>query len=166
MRTGVRPELLLNNQLDMLLELWLPADPRSVAEGRKTAIRTCAEAGISEQACEGLDLALGEALANAVRHAPCLEYPDESECHVCIGMWDYKDHLILMVANTGPGVDPPAPPYQMPVPSEEALGGRGLPLMQTLTDALILCRGDREEGGTATYLIKRIDGDRWTNRAA
>ena len=51
-----------------LLELWLPADPEAVPPVRRRAMRACTDAGLNEEDCFTLDLALGEALANAVMH--------------------------------------------------------------------------------------------------
>ena len=56
----------------------------------------------------------------------------------------------------GPGVNPPPPPYLMPSAYWETTHGRGLPLMETLTDAMVVCRGDAHEGGASVYLVKRI----------
>ena len=139
-----------------LLELWLPADPQAVPAARHQANRVCRESGVSEDDCFSLDVALGEALANAVVHgAPFLEQ-DAGVEHICLCIWNFRDRLIMEVHDRGPGFEPPAPPYEMPSALAEDTHGRGLPLMQMLTDALIICRGDADEGGASIYLIKDI----------
>ncbi len=139
-----------------LLELWLPANAQAVPYARHQAMKACTEAGLTDDDCFTLDLALGEALANAVIHgAPTTDCPVEANRHICLSMWDYQDRLIIHVRDHGPGFSPPAPPYQMPAAQEET-HGRGLPLMETLTDAMIVCRAEAEEGGASVFLVKKI----------
>lgn len=139
-----------------LLEIWLPADPQAVPQARRQAMQACTEAGLTEEDCFTLDLALGEALANAVLHgAPRVAAPHEDDRHVCLSLWGYGDRLILHVCDRGPGFHPPPPPYQMPAAAGGATHGRGLPLMETLTDAMVVCRADAEEGGASVYLVKK-----------
>ncbi|MDQ2686985.1 MAG: ATP-binding protein [Armatimonadota bacterium] len=142
----------------LLLEYWLPADAKSVPEARRQAQQICEAVGVSDDECFSLDLALGEALANAVVHGtPSPDRPEPSDHHVFLGMWDYDHHLIVEVHDRGPGFRPPPPPYQMPAPDTETTHGRGLPLMQMLTDAMIVCRGDAERGGASIYLVKHLE---------
>jgi anti-sigma regulatory factor (Ser/Thr protein kinase) len=143
-----------------LLELWLPADPQAVPGARHKAMQACIEAGLTDDDCFTLDLALGEALANAVMHgAPDSLDADLSETkdasHVCLSLWGYQDRLIIQVCDRGPGFDPPPPPYPMPNAAWETTHGRGLPLMETLTDAMVVCRGGIDEGGACVYLVKK-----------
>ena len=78
-----------------LLELWLPADPQAVPAARHQVSKICSQAGISDDDCFALDVALGEALANAVVHgAPRFgEQPQEN--HVCLCVWNFHDRLIF-----------------------------------------------------------------------
>ncbi len=137
-----------------LLEIWLPADPKAVPQARHKAMAACNDAGLTDDDCFTLDLALGEALANAVLHgAPC-GVSDEGDRHVCLSLWGYGDRLIIQVCDRGPGFDPPLPPYRMPDAAWETTHGRGLPLMETLTDAMVVCRADAWAGGASVYLVK------------
>ncbi len=139
-----------------LLELWLPADPKAVPPARRQAMQACTEAGLTEEDCFTLDLALGEALANAVLHgAPGAVDALKDDRHVCLSLWGYGDRLIIHVCDRGPGFRPPPPPYQMPAAACGVTHGRGLPLMETLTDAMVVCRADAEEGGASVYLVKK-----------
>lgn len=111
---------------------------------------------MAEDDCFTLDLALGEALANAVLHgAPCRESIPEDDKHVCLSLWGYGDRLIIHICDRGPGFHPPPPPYQMPCAAWETTSGRGLPLMETLTDAMLVCRADAESGASV-YLVKKV----------
>lgn len=138
-----------------LLELWLSADPRDVPGARRQAMRACTDSGLAEDDCFHLDLALGEALANAVIHgAPC--DADKAGPHVFLSLWRFDQRLIIHIEDKGPGFEPPAPPYTMPVDDWGATSGRGLPLMETLTDAMVVCRAHAEQGGASVYLVKNI----------
>ena len=138
-----------------LLEFWLPADPKAVPAVRHKAMQACTEAGLTDDDCFALDLALGEALANAVMHGAPASEETKNEPHICLSLWGYGDRLILQICDRGPGFDPPPPPYPMPNAAWETTHGRGLPLMETLTDAMIVCREDIREGGASVYLVKK-----------
>ena len=140
-----------------LLEMKLPADPGAVPHARHEAMRACTEAGLTEDDCFSLDLALGEALANAVTYGvPADAAAPADDRYVFVSLWGYQDRLIIQVQDRGPGFSPPPPPYTMPPAQWETTHGRGLPLMETLTDAMVVCRGDAYEGGASVYLVKRV----------
>ena len=143
-----------NRQSPPLLELWLPADTQAVPQVRHQAMQACTQAGLTEEECFTLDLALGEALANAVVHGA--QAGADSEGHVCVSLWDYRDRLIIQVCDRGPGFSPPPPPYPMPEAGWDT-HGRGLPLMQTLTDAMVVCRGEGDMCGASVYLVKKMN---------
>lgn len=143
------------SEMPSLLELWLPADPKAVPQARHQAMQACSEAGLTEEDCFTLDLALGEALANAVMHGAPRAGSLKDDRHVCLSLWGYGEGLILHICDRGPGFSPPPPPYPMPAAACGATHGRGLPLMETLTDAMVVCRGDAEEGGASVYLVKK-----------
>ena len=139
-----------------LLEMWLPASAQAVSDARYHALNFCREAGADEEECAALDLALGEALANAVVHgAPVDLAPGVAQIQLCI--WRYHDRLIIEIHDHGRGFTPPPPPYQMPPAGAGETHGRGLPLMELLTDALCVCRGDILQGGASIYLVKELE---------
>ena len=136
-----------------LLEHWLTADPEAVPTARHKAMRICTEAGISEDDCFELDLALGEALANAVTHAGSAQ---NAPSKVHLGLWSFQSRLIIQVQDYGTGFNPPVPPYKMPDAALEDTHGRGLPLMEMLTDAMVVCQGCATDGGSSVFLVKRM----------
>lgn len=138
-----------------LMELWLSADPKDVPVARKRAMQVCTDSGLADDDCFRLDLALGEALANAVIHGAPLE-ADRADPHVFLSLWRFDDRLVIHIEDKGPGFEPPAPPYKMPLNDWSATSGRGLPLMETLTDAMVVCRADADRGGACVYLVKNI----------
>ncbi len=135
-----------------LLEFWLSADLDAVPPARKKAMRVCTDAGLAEDDCFALDLALGEALANAVTHGSGAK----TNGKIYLGLWKYRSRLIIQVRDNGTGFNPPPPPYLMPEAHHHGTHGRGLPLMETLTDALAVCRGCIVEGGASVFLIKSM----------
>ena len=144
----------MGNQESPLLEWWLPADLKAVPQARRTAMQVCTDAGLTDDDCFALDLALGEALANAVMHGAS---PDaDSEQQVYLGLWHHQKRLIIQVWDNGTGFNPPLPPYNMPDAAQHETHGRGLPLMEILTDAMAVCRGCVKEGGSSVFLIKRM----------
>lgn len=137
-----------------LLEFWLPADLGAVPSARKKAMRVCTDAGLTDDDCFALDLALGEALANAVTHGT--GSGTKTDGKIYLGLWNFQSRLIIQVRDNGPGFTPPHPPYAMPEAHRHDTHGRGLPLMETLTDALAVCRGCIVEGGASVFLIKSM----------
>ncbi len=136
-----------------LLECRLPADLGAVPQARHQAMQVCTEAGLTDEDCFTLDLALGEALANAVVHGAsggC------AKPEVYLGLWQFQSRLIIQVQDYGDGFNPPSPPYIMPDAALEETHGRGLPLMEVLTDAMAVCRGCAHEGGSSVFLIKKM----------
>lgn len=136
----------------MRLNLSIPPDSREVPRARRAVQQVCQEVGLADNECADLDLALGEALANAIMHGASFCTNNSAPVRVCA--WDFQSQLIVEVRDSGCGFDPPLPPYAMPSPDMDATHGRGLPLMEALTDALVVCRGDADEGGSSIYLVK------------
>jgi anti-sigma regulatory factor (Ser/Thr protein kinase) len=108
--------------------------------------------GLDGEACTSLELALGEALANAIRYGS-----RGPERRPVVSVWLYRDAVIAHVRDFGPGFEPPPPPYAMPDPDANRTGGRGLPLIALLTDAFLVARNSPAEGGgESAYLIMRM----------
>ncbi len=136
------------------LDLSIPPLGGEVPAARRAVQRVCEDVGISEDECADLDLALGEALANAIVHSASDACFGKRSPIVHICAWDFHSQLIVEVRDSGCGFDPPVPPYLMPSPDIDATHGRGLPLMELLTDALAVCRGAADQGGSSVFLIK------------
>ena len=143
-------------QFPSLLEFWLPASLDAVPSARRKAMGVCNEAGLTDNDCFELDLALGEALANAVKHGSPKGAVDQDKQQVYLGLWHHRKRLIIHIQDYGEGFTPPSPPYSMPEAAGHQTHGRGLPLMEVLTDAMAVCRGHVYEGGLSVFLIKRL----------
>ena len=104
------------------LELRLPADPARLAGLRRAVLSWAGAAGLPEDATEDLQLALGEAVANAVEHA-YRDQPD-GECDITL-TWRPDGGVDARVADSG---------RWRPVPADPGFRGRGLLLIRRLAE--------------------------------
>lgn len=138
-----------------ILHLCVPAERSAVIEARKAVNTVFESVGLTADESGEMDLALGEALANAITHG--LESGNDHSVEIVyISMWDFQNHLILEITNHGEPFRAPDPPYEMPEASRHDTHGRGLPLMEMLTDALAVCENGVDVGGASIYLVKSM----------
>lgn len=97
-----------------------------------------------------LKVAVGEALANAVRHGS----PAGEEDAVRIEVTAYADRVEVCVSDSGHGFDGASTCHE----DVYAAGGRGVMFMRALTDKVefLPCEG----GGTTVRLVKRLSAPR------
>ena len=116
---------------DELFDFRFPSRPDSATEVRQALGHWMATLGYDRGATEDFQTAVTEAVTNAVRHGS----PEGplGEFHV-LGRRTSTGALHVEVTDSGFGLPPSQAAPQMPEP--EALGGRGLPLMQELADAV------------------------------
>jgi anti-sigma regulatory factor (Ser/Thr protein kinase)/anti-anti-sigma regulatory factor len=134
----------------------LPPEPRwrhqfsfaaTVAElpsARRRVVRLSEVCGLSGAPLFELGVAVGEALANAVRHGS----PGGSRDEVSVRFFCYDDEVAVEVADQGGGMD--AAPIC--APDAMAPSGRGIHFMRTLSDGLLVSCGAH---GTRVLLAKR-----------
>jgi anti-anti-sigma factor len=139
----------------ILVPLWtkempVPCDAGALGEVRDAVSAWIAELGFEESSVFDLKVALGEALANALRHGVC----DEGESHVCVRAIAYPDRVVLEVEDNGPGFDGSARDHR----DLYAPSGRGVMFMKALTDKVEFSVAD--SGGTIVRLMKRRSGQR------
>jgi anti-anti-sigma factor len=133
-------------------ELWrrqisIPADINQLAGVRDAVSVLVAPLGFGESAIFDIKVALGEALANAVRHgAP------PSGGRVCVDVIAYADRVVLEVTDNGSGFD------GVHNASDDlyAPSGRGIMFMRALMDGVEFEMG--ENGGTLVRLTKHHSG--------
>ncbi len=130
-------------QLDMTLpakrEAVDPAVQQIMAEVRKTNRVTGKE--------DDIELALSEALANAVVHG-CQSDPTKTVecCVVC----DAKRGLLIVVRDPGTGFDPASVPVPTAAENLYSDHGRGVYLMNQLMDEV-----QYHKNGTEIHMVKR-----------
>jgi anti-anti-sigma factor len=132
---------------EVLWERTLTASARAdeMTRLRSRVCEVVSPLGLSESAAFDLKVAVGEALANAVRHGS-----SSGEDEVSATVAAYHDRVIVSVRDSGEG-------FNGDTTSGEdvyASGGRGVMFMHALTDAVeFTCS---ESGGTVVRLTKRL----------
>jgi anti-sigma regulatory factor (Ser/Thr protein kinase) len=117
-----------------------PADPAQLSVIRHELARWLAPLSLSEEETADVVLAVDEAAANAVCHA---YGPGESGV-VELTMWTEPDTLCIEVVDHGQW----RPPAEQPVE-----GGRGIGLMSTMAEAVLIQYGER---GSRVLLRHRV----------
>lgn len=107
--------------------------------------------GLDEEARHWIDLAVREALANAIKHGNRQQADKRVEVDCELG----PDHLVIQVLDQGEGFDPDA--LEDPLEPENLLrpSGRGILYMRNFMDEIEI--GPAPEGGTLVVLKKRLD---------
>ena len=108
-------------------------------------LRQLENASLDEDARESVVVATLEAIGNAVRHTPT----DGPEPEFRLSIDIHKDYVLVNVVDYGPGFE--LEPKPMPSPLEEE--GRGIPLMQSLCDAVTY---EQRLDGNHLMLYKRL----------
>jgi serine/threonine-protein kinase RsbW len=134
-------------------QLWeksfeMPIDVNQLSPTREQVCSELRPLGFPESSLFDMKVALGEALANALRHG--VIKPDEGEIRVRVAAYD--DRVIIEVQDNGPGFDGNhAAEHDLYAPS-----GRGVMFMQALMDRVEFERVDT--GGTLVRLVKHRPG--------
>ncbi|NTW28558.1 MAG: anti-sigma factor antagonist [Coriobacteriia bacterium] len=131
-------------------ELFVASDVNRLAEAREEVSGIVKTLGFPDSAIFDIKVALGEALANAVRHGK----PIDGVPSVAVRILAYGDRVVLEVLDNGRGFDGAA---QTPCDDLYASSGRGVMFMRALMDRVDFeCPRD---GGTLVRLEKhRQDG--------
>jgi serine/threonine-protein kinase RsbW len=125
----------------------LPAEVSSLAKVRKAVCDMLEPVRLTGSARFDVKVAVGEALANAVRHGS----PGGGTDQVRIDVTLYADRVVIEVRDTGGGFDA----SDVPTADLYASGGRGVLFMRALMDEVSF-RSDGESGGTVVQLTKRL----------
>lgn len=108
--------------------------------------------GVAEDVCHWVDVAVREAVANAIKHGN--EQNPGKQVHVDLAV--EEEHLIIRVEDEGQGFDPDR--IQDPLAPENLLrpNGRGIFYMKSFMDDIQY--SSRPGGGTVVTMRKRIAG--------
>lgn len=121
-----------------------PADPAQLSVIRHQLSDWLAPLRLTEEETADVVLAVDEAAANAVRHA----YGDDESGVVELTLWTEPGTLSIEVVDHGSW----RPPQEQP-----AVGGRGIPLMSTMAESVLIRYDER---GSRVLLRHRIPGSR------
>ena len=122
----------------------VPLDVNRLSAVREEAGELIAPLGFSEGAIFDIKVALGEALANALRHGQ----PERGEAVAELGIDAYGDRVILEVSDNGRGFDGKT----ASVEDLYAPSGRGIMFMRALMDKVEFSQSPG--GGTVVRLVK------------
>jgi serine/threonine-protein kinase RsbW len=124
----------------------VPALVEHMSRVRTRVCELAAPLGLHETALFDLRVAVGEALANAVRHGS----PGGEHDEVTVTVSAYADRVTVAVQDTGHGFDGDSESGV----DVYASGGRGVLFMRALMDHVEFVRAD--DGGTVVRLTKRL----------
>jgi len=129
------------------MNIVIPAEPASIPKVSEGVKQLLQGKGWSEDDLMPIELALDEALANAIRHG-CKN--DPSKQVQCMVTSDAKGEVVIVVRDPGPGFDAAGVPN--PLEGENVLksSGRGVFLINQLMDEVGF-----EEGGRVVQMKKR-----------
>lgn len=122
-----------------------PSEARHMSAARARVAEIVMPLGLADSAIFDIKVAVGEALANAVRHGS----PRGTSDVVCVEVRAYPERVDVVVSDSGKGYDGSGPSTA----DEFAPGGRGVLFMRALMDAVEFSAA--AGGGTDVLLAKR-----------
>ena len=131
------------------LNMTIPADPVAISTVSEGLERLLDEKGWSEQDIIRVDLAVREALANAIRHG-CAG--DTSKKVQCVVTFESPHEVVIVIRDPGPGFDANTVPDPMASENMFKASGRGVYLINQLMDEV----GFRD-GGREVHMRKRAE---------
>lgn len=129
------------------LDVTVPGNVRAVTPAVEMIMEVVREMGCAAGKEFEIELALSEALANAVEHGCAGDL--SKKVQVCVGC-DPQRGLLIVVRDPGPGFDPSQVPSPVVGDRLYETGGRGIFLINQLMDDVRY-----ERGGTEIRLRKR-----------
>jgi anti-sigma regulatory factor (Ser/Thr protein kinase) len=116
--------------MDFHLKLVVPSDPRFLSIARNVVSEVSAICGSTDEACQGVTLALDEAVANVIRHAYKNRYDREIE----LDCQANAERIVFRLLDEG---EPPDPARICGQPlNDVSLSGRGTHLMRAIMDEM------------------------------
>ena len=128
--------------------IMLPAQAESLAQVRTAVCDLLAAVDLSESGLFDVKVAVGEALANAVRHGS----PGGATDQIRVDIGAYDDRVVIQVRDRGSGFDTERAGDD---DNLFAAGGRGVLFMRALMDGVDFST-DPSTGGTVVTLEKRL----------
>jgi anti-sigma regulatory factor (Ser/Thr protein kinase) len=123
------------------LDMVIPADPKAIPEVSEGVMQVLETKGWSGGRERDVQLALQEALANAIRHG-CRN--DPTQRIQCVVTCDEAGEVLIVVRDPGSGFDPDAVPNPMAEANVFKSSGRGIFLINELMDEVRFAEGGRE----------------------
>lgn len=131
------------------IELVLPSRIGAVADAASAAAEFVKRSGLGEDAAFGIDLAVREAVTNAILHG---NRQDEAKS-VVVHFKSSPDAIEITVRDQGAGFDPGSIPDPTDPQNILKASGRGILFMRTFMDEVEWLQ--HAEGGTAVRMTKK-----------
>jgi serine/threonine-protein kinase RsbW len=129
------------------VDLTLPGDVNAISPVVESVMRIVTEMGCAAGREFEIELALREALANAIEHGSGHDPAKEIQC--CVAC-DHMRGMLIVVRDPGPGFDPASIPSPIVGRNIFSTGGRGIYLINQLMDEVRF-----ERGGTEIHMRTR-----------
>ncbi|HEY7575855.1 MAG TPA: ATP-binding protein [Thermoanaerobaculia bacterium] len=123
------------------VDLTLPGDVNAISPVVESVMRIVTEMGCAAGREFEIELALREALANAIEHGSGHDPTKEIQC--CVAC-DHLRGMLIVVRDPGPGFDPASIPSPIVGRNIFSTGGRGIYLINQLMDEVRFERGGTE----------------------
>jgi serine/threonine-protein kinase RsbW len=126
------------------LDVSLPGDIREISPVIDSIMAIINEMGCAAGREFEVELALNEALANAIKHGSAHDPSKQIQC--CVAC-DHARGMLIVVRDAGPGFDPASIPSPIVGQNVFSTGGRGIYLINRLMDEVRF-----EKGGTEIHM--------------
>lgn len=133
-----------SNDLMVKEDLNLPGDVNAISPVVERVMAIVTEMGCAAGREFEIELALREALANAIEHGSGHDPSKEIQC--CVAC-DHARGMLIVVRDPGPGFDPASLPSPILGQNLFSTGGRGIYLINQLMDEVRF-----EKGGTEIHM--------------
>ncbi|HEV2705731.1 MAG TPA: ATP-binding protein [Pyrinomonadaceae bacterium] len=130
-------------------EITFPSRIEAIAEAAAAATDLAARSGFPEEALFGIDMAVREAVTNAVLHG---NKQDETK-RVELGFINQGSALVITVRDEGTGFDPASVPDPTDAQNLLKASGRGILFMRSFMDEVTWER--HPQGGTVVRMTKK-----------
>jgi serine/threonine-protein kinase RsbW len=131
-------------------ELELPSRIDAVAQAAEAAASVAGGLGLNEEATFGVDMAVREAVTNAVLHGNRL---DEAKT-VIVTLQGSPEAFVVTVRDRGEGFDPDSVPDPTAAQNLLKTSGRGILFMRAFMDEVEWTR--HPDGGTVVRMTKKL----------
>jgi len=141
-----------SSDLLVKVDMTLPADVNAISPVVARVMEIVTQMGCAAGREFEIELALREALANAIEHGGKHDPSKQIEC--CVAC-DHERGMLIIVRDPGPGFDPASIPSPVLGQNIFSTGGRGIFLINQLMDEVRF-----ERGGTEIHMRTNPPGPR------
>jgi serine/threonine-protein kinase RsbW len=133
-----------SDKLLVKLDVTLPGEIKVISPFIDRVMAIIREMGCAAGREFEIELALNEALSNAIKHGSAHDPSKQIQC--CVAC-DHERGMLIIVRDPGPGFDPASIPNPVVGQNIFATGGRGIYLINELMDEVRF-----EKGGTEIHM--------------